>query len=149
MEPRKPEVIVNEFNIIIGKLITKLEKKCRLEHELANLDRMRKRIKILKDLASENLLLGADLVLCKYTKEILNRDAEFVYTLDPRKVYFERYKEEPTQKQEFVFSLCDIVRNHYKKVSVAEQSAILDDLVRLYNDCVEYHAAIKAAPKKG
>jgi hypothetical protein len=155
MQPEQPEqpelqirpmdVIALEFNSIVAALITRLEKKCKSENELALIDRMRKRVAVAKSVSTDFIIDGAIPFFMKHSAQILNESLvqreEYFSKMNPRKEYEDRYGEKPTAAQDFVFELADVIRNQYKKSSAAEKIIIYGDVRKLLNDCIEFKIA--------
>jgi hypothetical protein len=107
---------------------------------------------MLKDISEEGIVQGACPFFIKYSNQILEPDVEkretFFTTIDPRKVYKERYNEEPTASQDFVFQLIDIIRNQYKVASQTEKEQVYKEVKDLHNACIEYEIAKPSTDKK-
>lgn len=141
---RKPAEIVKYFNTKVRELITKLEKKSRTDVEIANLDRLKKRIQLLKTTMGENALITeSSPFFMEYSERILNRDEVFFNTMDVRAEYIKR-KGKVDKQDEFIFSLTDSIRNHYNKSSQKEKDDVYNDVKILFEHCIEYQLATNA-----
>ncbi len=139
---RGRNVIVGEFNTTIRELITKLEKKSRSEIEIANLDRLRKRISLLKQTQGDSVLIvECTPFMLEYREQILNRDEVFFNTMDVRSAYLKK-KKTVDKQDEFIFDLTDTIRTQYNKASQAEKDDVYNKIKTLFNDCIEYTLAV-------
>jgi len=139
---RGRNVIVSEFNTTIRELITKLEKKSRSEIEIANLDRLRKRISLLKQTQGDSVLIvECTPFMLEYREQILNRDEVFFNTMDVRGAYLKK-KKTVDKQDEFIFDLTDTIRTQYNKASQAEKDDVYNKIKTLFNDCIEYKLAV-------
>jgi hypothetical protein len=114
---RKPDVIIKEFNTNVRSLITRLERKSRSDFEIANLDRLKKRISLLKQSMGESALISESKeFFLEYASTILDRSKceELFLTVDVRAEYIKR-KGKVDKQDEFMFTLTDSIRSHYKK----------------------------------
>lgn len=133
--------IAREFNASTRNLITKLEKKSRSEEELANLDRLKKRISLLKSTMGETaLVMEASPFFIEYAERILEPDQatreKFFMELDVRSEYIKR-KGSVSKQDEFVFGLTDSIRNHYKKSSQQERDEVYKEVKTMLACCTE------------
>ncbi len=75
MEQDSPKVVSSKFNTIVNELISMLERRTRSELEMSNLDRLRKRIRLLKStLGDEALIQASASFFVKYSEMILEPD---------------------------------------------------------------------------
>lgn len=142
LEKRTPKEICHSFNLTTNQLVKVLEQKSRTELELANLERVRKRISMAKQVGGDNILIeeAVDFFL-DFSEPILNREENFFMTLDVKSKYHHKIKKE----DEFVYSLIDSVREHYKKMKQAERDDVYNKVLTLYTDCLGYRLKV---PKK-
>jgi len=128
--------IALDFNQIINKLITTIERKSREDLELANLDRLQKRISLLKQIDGvEALIENAAPVILKYSDQILNNDETFFTTMDVRK---ETGDIKIKQNDEYIFALIDSVKKHYTSLKEAEKKNIFIEVNKLLNLSAQY-----------
>lgn len=146
---RKPREIIDEHATTIKNLISKLEKKSRDEIVIANLDRLRKRINLLRQTMGDDqpIRLMAPMMK-KYQTKILNREEQFFMGMNARQKYIEEYKKEPTRDEEYIFELIDSVRAHYQKSPQAEKDIVYGEVLVLFNCCIEYELVVPPQPKK-
>ena len=138
---RNKSVVVAEFNTTVRELITKLEKKSRSEIELANLDRLKKRISLLKQLQGENvLLIECTPFMLEYREQILSRNEIFFTTMDIRAAYLVK-KKSVDKQDEFIFDLTDTIRTQYNKATQTEKNDVYARVKTLFNACIEYTLA--------
>lgn len=145
---RKPQEIINEHAATIKNLITRLEKKSRDEIVIANLDRLRKRINLLRSTMGEDqpILLMAPLMK-KYQAKILNRDEKFFMGMNARQTYVEEFRKEPTRDEEYIFELIDSIRGHYQKSPQTEKDIVYSEVLVLFNCCIEYELVVTPLSK--
>lgn len=139
---RDSNAIAKEFNTTVRSLITRLEKKSRSDIEIANLDRLKKRIQLLKSTMGDSALISeSSSFFIEYSNKILDRDENFFNTMDVRAEYIKR-KGRVEKQDEFIFSLTDSIRTHYNKSTQTEKDAIYGEVRTLFNCCVEYEIAV-------
>jgi hypothetical protein len=141
MNIRSTDVLIKEFNATVRGLISKLEKKSRSDIEVANLDRLRKRISLLRTTAGESSLISeSSPFFIEYSDQIINRDEKFFNSMDVRSEYIKR-KGSVNKQDEFIFSLTDSIRNHYNKATQKEKDELYNEVKALFEACVEYQIA--------
>jgi hypothetical protein len=123
---------VSKFNTTVRTLITRLEKKSRREDEIANLNRLNKRIGLAKQSIGHDVLIkGAAPVFVEFAEKILVEDAaardEFFLALNVRDEYIRR-KGAIEKDDEFIFSLIDSIRTHYQRAPIEEREAVYADV---------------------
>lgn len=142
VEIRKIDEIIKEFNATVRALITRLEKKSRSEVEIANLDRLKKRIQLLKVTMGEPALINeSSPFFIEYSEKVINRDEQFFNTMDVRAEYIKR-KGKIDKQDEFIFSLTDSIRAHYNKAAKKEKDEVYAEVKKLFDDCIEYQIAV-------
>lgn len=139
---RDPDVVAREFNETVRNLIKRLEKKSRSDIEIANLDRLKKRITLLKSTMGDLALIGeSSPFFIEYADKIISREETFFLTMDIRAEYVKRKNGKVDKQDEFMFSLTDSIREHYKKSSQKDRDDVYNDVKMLFNACVEYQIA--------
>lgn len=139
-----PETI-REFNTVIRDLINLLERKSRDEVEIAGIDRLKKRISILKSTVGDYALISeAHPFFVKYAREILDRNAyeTLVMTTDVRVEYL-KLKPKIDPKDEFAFALVDSVRAHYRNAALQEKDNVWESVKKLLACSIEYKLSLK------
>ena len=146
VQVRPLSTIVAEFNSTARKLIKMLEKKSRREDELANLDRLKKRISLLLSSMGDWILVQeASPFFFKYSEQILDvneqRREKFFMELD---VSSEIAKNAGAldKQNEFMLALIESIRAHYRLASAAEKADVYQAVATMLACCAEY-AAIK------
>ncbi len=142
MEQDSPKVVSSKFNTIVNELISMLERRTRSELEMSNLDRLRKRIRLLKStLGDEALIQASASFFVKYSEMILEPDVskreEYFMNTDVRAEYL-KHCPVISKQDEFVFSMCDSIRSHYKRAEAAERDTVHSKVVTLLRHSVEY-----------
>lgn len=139
---RKPDDIVADFNGVIRELISRLEKKSRSDFEIATLDRLKKRIILLKSTLGQSALIeSAAPFFIDYSEQILCRDENFFNNMDVRKKIFETKSTRMDKDDEFLLSLIDMIKKYYNKVAQSEKDAVYSDVKNLFNNSVEFQIA--------
>ncbi len=139
--------IVRQFNTTVHSIIKKIEQKTRKELEVANLDRLRKRINLLISTNGDDaLLVESSPFFVEFRERILEPNQEirekFFMTMDIRTEYL-KHKKEVQKEDEFVFALTDSIREHYKKISQTEKDQVYVEIVSLFQCCIEYQISKK------
>lgn len=125
--------LVLEFNQIISTLLRKVEQKSRNDDELASLDRVQKRINLLKStMGIESLIDIAAPVILRYSGPIMSNDENFFTTMDVRAESINNGIT-ITADDEYIFSLIDSVKAHYVKLGSDEKKKIFIDINKLLN----------------
>jgi hypothetical protein len=142
---RSTDVISKEYNRAVSLLIVKIEKKSRSDIELATLDRLRKRISLLKQTMGADALIQAGCNnLITYSKQILNREEEFFNTMDLRAEYKKLLGVDAPSQDEFIFQLGDSIKVMYNKSTQIEKDTLYELVKTLFNTSVEYKLATTA-----
>lgn len=138
MTGRTCEEVVREFNNTLRDLIVLMEKKSRSPIEVANLDRMKKRIALLRGtIGGHAIVAEVAPILEKYAEQIINRDEEFFNNMDVRGEYAKQGK--PVNKSdEFMFELADSIRGIYNGASAEEKDLLYLRVQILFNCGLEY-----------
>jgi hypothetical protein len=139
---RTEEEIIRSFNTTVQSIIRKIAQKSRKDIEVANLDRLKKRIGLLLNTNGEqSLLVESSPFFIQFRERILERDQNkrdnFFLTMDVRAEYL-KIKSEVAREDEFVFELTDSIREHYKKIPQNEKDEIYVEIVSLFKGCIEY-----------
>lgn len=138
MELRSLEEIVIDFNRTVNSLIRRIEKKSRSDLEVSNLDRLRKRIQLLRSTMGERSLIEeSHPFFIEYSEQIISRDENFFNNMDVRKEYI-KHKKVINKQDEFIFSLSDSIKFHYNNANQREKDAAYMEVKKLFECCVEY-----------
>lgn len=132
---------VTVFNRGVTALISRLERKSRSDTEVGILDRLKRRLSLLKStLGQEEPLRIATPIFTEFADRILEDDVakrdSFFLTLDVRAEYVRR-KGPVTSDDEPIFALIDSVKTHYKAANVAERNAAVNEVIVLLNCCLK------------
>jgi hypothetical protein len=123
-------------------LITTIERKSRNDLEVANLDRLRKRISWLKAALGDTgtISLAAPFFI-NFSEIILNPNEaernEFFLTMDVRAEYL-KYNAVVSKQDEFIFELSDSIRKHYKNTTASERAGIYNKVTSMLRCSIEY-----------
>lgn len=136
-----------QFGIILRDLIKRLERKSRSDIDLANIDRLKKRITLVKSTLGDQLLAMAAPVFVEYAERILEERADvrdqFFTGFDVRAEYVKR-KGAIKQSDEFVFALTDSIRAHYIAAGVVEREEIVAEVRKMLTCSLEHTLATSA-----
>jgi hypothetical protein len=143
MAVRTDREICSEFNTTVRLLIDRLTRKSRRDEEIANLERLKSRISVLKStLGDDAVLAEAKPCLIEFSDRIMEDNVEtrdnFFLTADVRAEYTARGLV-VAPEDEFVFTLIDSIRAHYKAAGVAERNDVCRE-VNVLLKCALEHA---------
>lgn len=137
MELRPLNSVILNFNKTINKLLNLLSGKSKSDIEVANLDRLKKRVNMLVS-ASESLLIErASPIFIDISEPILNKDEEFFMNTNVK----EELKNNGftlDKQDEYLFSLIDSIRKIYKNAPKNDKDIVFNHIKNLFDDCVEY-----------
>jgi hypothetical protein len=134
---------IAEFNKIVSLLVNKFEKKSRNDVDLANLDRLKRRIQVVKTTLSDDVLCVRALpIFMEYKDKILAREEEFFLRCDARREC-RVLGVDVTKDDEFVFALIDAMKNYYVRSHVDEKTFLWDSINRLFELSVKYKILTK------
>lgn len=135
MDIRKKNVIVSEFNDKIKSLILKLEKRSRNEQEIADLDRLKKRLSVFKQtMGDEAIIKEAGPFLLKYSSKIVARDEDFFKKFDVKSEMGDKIK----KSDEFIYSLIDTIKKYYLNMRQSEKDQTYEEVKVLHDNYLEY-----------
>ncbi len=141
---RPPNIAAN-FNKLVNELITMLEGRTRSDIEFANLDRLKKRLSLLKStVGSEALIQLAAPFFIHYSEQILDTNAErrdqFFLTIDPR-AESTKFNIQTSTQDDFFFTLADSIKTHYKRAADSERATVYAKTVSMLRCSIEYRVA--------
>jgi hypothetical protein len=147
MATRSPQDIGAEFNCVIRSLLRILEKKSRSEMELATLGRLGKRISLLITTSGPDALVAeAAPFFIEFSERILEKDAQrreqFFMSIDVRAEYMAR-GQVLDANDEFIISLVDSIKKHWRLGTANERDAAYADLKLLLKCSAEYQLATR------
>lgn len=132
------EKIAREFNGVIRSLISKIERKSRDDTEVANLDRLNKRILVAKQtLGDEALIEEAAPIIVQYEEQITANNDKFFTDMDIRKEYAQRIGA-VREGDEFIFDMVDSVKRHYVKSRENEKKEVIAEVNKLLMLSAQY-----------
>ena len=138
-EIRETQTIVREYNSIVTELIRKLNNCSISEDELAVVDRVKKRIFLLSStMGNAALLAECGPFFLRYKDQIIHRDEGFFMTANIEKEAAGLVK----QGDEFIYTLVNMIRQHYKRSDQAEKDYLYGKLHKLYDDYLEYELSL-------
>jgi hypothetical protein len=131
---------VKKFNLIIKNLISRVEQKSRTDHDLAILDRFKRRISLLRSTMGESeLMASVSEILVDYSEKILNRDAYEVFIMDANaEAEIAKYGGQIDPQDDFVNALISSIRNIYPNMTAREKDIIYNDVKSLLHCCLAY-----------
>jgi|TARA_R110002153_G_scaffold273997_7_gene446496 hypothetical protein len=130
--------IIRDHQKSVSELIKRLERKSRSEVELSNLDRLRKRISLLRNISESAVITEMGPTIKMYSEKIINREESFFMTTDARAEFIKINARSPTSQEEFIFDLISSVRTHYSKSSQKEKDDVYSEVLNIHNCCIEY-----------
>lgn len=141
---RTPDEIVSEFNTKSRALISRAEKKSRRSSEIAQIDRLKKRLNLLRmTMGDSAILVESTPFFLNYSDVILDRSKydDMILNLDLRKEY-SKYKQSIGSEDEIIISLIESIRLHHVVSSQQDKDDVYADVRRLLNCCVEYKLVV-------
>jgi hypothetical protein len=138
MNHTKKEKIAREFNAVIRSLVLKIEKKSRNDDEIANLDRLNKRISVAKQTMGEEALIEiAAPIIIQYEEHITANNDKFFTEMDIRSEFL-RNMGEIKKSDEFIFDMVESVKKHYLKSRDAEKKEVIAEVNSLLMYSAQY-----------
>lgn len=138
---RSRSEICSEFNAVIKRMITSIEKKSRNEIEISNLDRLTKRLSLLKQVEGEEAsLVLATPFFMEFQETIVTRNEKALMDMDFR-AEIKKRNIKVSKQDEFGFELSDSIREHYRRSSSSDKDTMYSDLKKLFECCIEYQLA--------
>lgn len=132
------ERVAREFNAVIHSLIRRIARKSRDDIEVANLDRLNKRINIAKQtLGDEALIEEAAPIIVQYEEQITANNDKFFTDMDIRAEYAKNIGAVKSG-DEFIFDMVDSVKNHYMKSREAEKKEVIAEVNMLLVYSAQY-----------
>ena len=128
--------LVDDFNATVNQIINTVEKKTRNDLDLANLDTLKRRIKLGKSTLGDDILCTQSMpIFMKYKKQIMTCDESFFLGLN---IANECRNIEISSSDEYVFSLIDAMKIYYSKASDTDRQALWSNVKRLFELSLEY-----------
>ena len=132
------EKIARDFNNTVRLLILKIEKKSRNDAELANLDRLNKRISVAKQtMGDEALIEIAAPIILQYEEQITANNDRFFTDMDIR-AEFLRNMGEIKKSDEFIFDMVESIKTHYLKSKEVEKKEVIAEVNKLLMFSAQY-----------
>lgn len=126
--------LLKQFNACISKLLKILELKSRKPEDIANLDRLRKRISLARNVGSgHELIQETAKYILDYFPQIMQRDEDFFNNIDLR-AEFVKKKIPIGEKEELSINLMNSIRGHYNAAKQSEKDAVYAE-VKLMTQC--------------
>lgn len=133
------------FNITMKALLRRLEDKSRSEVEIANIDRLKRRISLALYESEDLIMIEATPFFVEFNKQISDHDENFFLSLDVRAEYTSRTKRAISPNDQFIFDVIDSTKNHYKNANTTERKEVFKQVTALLRCCLEYRAKLEAA----
>lgn len=142
---RAPEQISIDFNKKINEFLTRLE--CRLIKpiEKAHIDRIKKRISLVR----KNSAIGGQAILRLCGPFIFEYQAVILQSRESCEKYFMKLDVKSThgelikKEDEFIYDMIESIKEHYLKVKDDEKEEIYRDVCKLLNWWIEYCIVMK------
>ena len=139
------DIIVSNFNKIINDLLQRLERKSRSDEDVSNLDRLQKRISLLKrTMGPESLIENAAPIIIEYAEQITECNDKFFTEMDVRAECIKKGGKIDSDN-EYIFSMINNIKVLYLKASIEEKKAIFVSVNGLLLHSIEYIQAISAS----
>jgi hypothetical protein len=132
-----------EFTKATGAILNKILLRSRDEAERANVDRLRKRLGILKSMFGDAIVIDKSYQIFKFLNSHINeadkvkRDAYFL-NVDARQEYVDRMKMQPSDEIEYALSLINSAKELYRTSTLVEQEEIFGHIKTLSRCSLEY-----------
>ena len=133
-ETRSVQEITLSFNKSINSMLVKLEKRCVSDIDSANVDRLRKRITLLRQMADNGsafITERAGRAMHWYSDQLLSRNESFF--MDLNFIDGSLIKEE-----EFAINLLNSVKQMYRAAKQKERDELWTEVLSLYSDFIGY-----------
>lgn len=148
-ETRDVRGIIKDHLALVRAIIDRVIKKSRDQSELALLDRLKKRITLLlQTMGDDALIVEMTPFMIEHSEEILGRNENFFLTVNARSEYVKKHGVEPPSEDEFLFLLIDSIRKLYQKIPQGEKDSLYNDVIKIFNCCIEYKIAVPDRFKK-
>jgi hypothetical protein len=128
---------LSEFNKLVFALVNAFEKKSRNDIDLANLDRLKRRLTLARSTQEDIMIIKSLPVLMKYKEHILARNENFFLTMDVRGECAS-LQIHANKDDEFIFSLVDAMKNYYVRARPDEKKFLWDSVNSLFELSVKY-----------
>lgn len=129
--------LVKKFNNSLRDLITILEKKARREEDIANIDRLKARIRLAKSTSEDFICISSVDTLAKYSDYIISRNDKFFLEMNVRREC-EKAGEKIDATDDYIFSLVDVAKVYYTRASIDERNRVWDLVKVLFESAIEY-----------
>lgn len=138
--------IILEFNTLMAEIIGIFERKSRTELETSMINRLKKRIALLKSTLGDAAVIDiAAQPFIDYSEQILDPDVKarekFFMTVDARTQYL-KYQRAINKSDEFFFALIDSVRQHYTSSGEDERAEIYAKVTSMLTCAIEYKISV-------
>ncbi len=130
--------ICQDFFNSVYQILSFIERKSKCDIEVANIDRLRKRISLLKEtLGREFIIKQSHYIINMYSDKIINRDEDFLSSVNVKEEILQRGGNISTAHQ-FLYDLFDSFRSSYSQSSDEDKSNIFNLILNVHNCSIEY-----------
>jgi hypothetical protein len=138
--------IISEFNALLSDIIGVFEKKSRSATEMSMINRLKKRISLLRSTVGDGAVIDvATQPFIDYSEQILDPNVaereKFFMTVDVRTQCL-KYQRVINNTDEFFFALVDAIRQHYTSSSAEERTEIYSKVTSMLRCAIEYKISI-------
>jgi len=127
--------LIQIFNLTVNQQIAFIEKKTRLETDIANMSRVKKRISALKQTMGDHILIQESITLfMKYKQQIIDKNEQFFLSKDPRAEGLKLKANE-----DYIYDLIESLKKQYIICSLAEKAKIWADVKTLFEASCSYY----------
>lgn len=135
----RSEFLAKEFNRGIRELLKILSGKCRTEDELAELENLQNKIKLVNSAGTGHELVRALApFLLKFMMKIISRDEDFFNEFDLGK-YYNEMKTKIDKEEKMNISLMNSIRGKYNGSKQSEKDKVYFNVKNLTDASCEYH----------
>ena len=135
---------VSEFNLILQSLIEKVESKCTNELERSNVDRIRKRMALARDVLGRDVIIKkSGPTLVKYKDEIIKGNDSFFLKLEVSEV-----NDKLESDYDFVHEFVSNVKKSFQSFDETEKDEIRLNLKSLLREYLKFILSEKTRAKK-
>lgn len=143
MTTRREDEVVDEFQLTIRALLTRLEGKSKSEEEVGRLDAIKRRLRIANSMLGRHMIVSASFpVLSKYKDKILETDTDkrdaYFSTVDIRAECVRGGMDATSDTTGLAISVLESVRRHYLLSSQTERESVIGSVKTLLYCSAEY-----------
>ncbi len=142
--------ISRSFNATISDVLKIAEQQSDSDEEVTNIDRLRKRINLLRGISPSTPLEYSAHYFIEHSKQIQNRDEEFFLGKNAKDVWERRIGQTTANLSEnqYVFELVEMMKHRYRMSSNKTKDDFFTLVTNMLVYSIEYMCACAAAQQK-